>query len=87
MPDVTNKGVQKLEMTKGGGFRVSLFTFFPQKSSNVPIFSLCNGLVLGLILIILVEILHFDLSPSNVCEALKNNNQNLMSSRQFVQTF
>ena len=32
--------------------------------------------VLGLILIILVEILYFDLSPSNVCEALKNNNQN-----------
>ena len=43
--------------------------------------------VLGLILIILVEILHFDLSPSNVCEALKNNNQNLISSRQSVQTF
>ena len=47
----------------------------------------CNGLVLGLILIILVEILHFDLSLSNVCEALKNNNQNLISSRQSVQTF
>ena len=47
----------------------------------------CNGLVLGLILISLVEILHFDLSPSNVCEALKNNNQNLTSSRQSVQTF
>ena len=43
--------------------------------------------VLGLILIILVEILHFDLSPSNVCEALKNNNQTLISSRQSVQTF
>ena len=41
MPEVTNKGVQKLEMTKGGGgLRMSLFTFFSQKSSNVPIFSL-----------------------------------------------
>ena len=43
--------------------------------------------VLGLILIILVEILHFDLCSSNVCKALKNNNQNLISSRQSVQTF
>ena len=39
----------------------------------------CNGFLSFFFLIVVVEILHFHLSPSDLCEALKNNHQNVIS--------